>query len=72
MAAEVAAPLTWPVLAAMAIVLVARGYGRQDRPVAHEGGHMVIGALTGGRVKDFELDANQTGGGTTCSRAFRC
>ena len=73
MRAEVAAALTWPVLAAVAVavgllVLVAGGPVGRVVTIAHEGGHMAIGILTGGRVKDFQLNANDEGGGTNYTR----
>jgi Peptidase M50B-like len=73
MTAQVAAALTWPVLAGAAIgvlvlLIVAGGPVGRVVTITHEGGHMVIGSLTGGRVKDFELSARQEGGGTNYHR----
>lgn len=73
MRAEVAAALTWPVLAAVVVavgllVLVAGGPVGRVVTIAHEGGHMAIGILTGGRVKNFQLNANEEGGGTNYDR----
>jgi hypothetical protein len=73
MTAEVAAALSWPVLSATAVtvlvlLLVAGGPVGRVVTIAHEGGHMLIGTLTGGSVKDFQLNANREGGGTNYNR----
>ena len=63
MTAQVAAALTWPVLGATAVavgllVLLAGHVVGPVVTVAHEGGHMAIGFLTGGRVKYFRLESD--------------
>jgi peptidase M50B-like protein len=60
MTAPVAAALTWPVLGATAVsvgllVLLAGHVVGPVVSVAHEGGHMAIGFLTGGKVEYFRL-----------------
>jgi hypothetical protein len=73
MTAEVAAALTWPVLAGAAIAVVALLAVAGDPAgrvvsIAHEGGHMVIAVLTGGSVKHFQLNADDDGAGTIFNR----
>jgi Peptidase M50B-like len=73
MTAEVAAALTWPVLAGAAIavlvLLVVAGdeVGRVVT-ITHEGGHMVVGFLTGGSIEHFHLNAGDTGAATRFNR----
>jgi Peptidase M50B-like len=68
--AAVAAALTWPVIAAagiavgLLVLLVGDVVGRIVT-ITHEGGHMVVGLLTGGRVDHFKLNADREGGSTT-------
>jgi Peptidase M50B-like len=66
--AEVAAALTLPVLAGAAVAVlfvlaVATDAVDALDTIAHEGGHMIVGLLTGRRLQDFELEA--AGGGVT-------
>jgi peptidase M50B-like protein len=66
-AADVAAALTLPVVAGTAVavlVLLAVATEAVNAPVtvAHEGGHMAMGALTGYRVFGFELENGFNGG----------
>jgi Peptidase M50B-like len=70
---EVAASLTWPVLSGAAVgvlvLLLAAGdvVGRVVT-ITHEGGHMVVGFLTGGNIKHFYLNADRPGGATAYNR----
>ena len=73
MTAEVAAALTWPVLATagiaagLLVVLAGEVVGRVVT-VTHESGHMMVGFVTGGRVKHFYLNADREGGATDFHR----
>jgi hypothetical protein len=69
MTSEVAAALTGPVLAgaavAVIVLLVVAGdaVGRVVT-ITHEGGHMVVGLLVGGKLKHFYLNRNDDGAET--------
>jgi hypothetical protein len=71
--AQVAAALTWPVLAgagisvAVLLIVAADTVGRVVT-ITHEGGHMAVGVLTGGNVKEFKLNAGDVNAGTTFNR----
>ena len=73
MTAEVAAALTWQVLAgataAVVVLLVVAGdaIGRV-LTITHEGGHMAIALLTGGSPKHFHLNADDDGAATAFNR----
>jgi Peptidase M50B-like len=54
------------------LVLVAGGHIGGVVAIAHEGGHTMIGILTGGSVKDFQLSANEESGGTNYNRRTGC
>jgi len=69
MTAQVAAALTWPVLATTAVavgflVIAAGAVVGRVVTITHESGHMVIGFLTGGTVKYFYLNEDREGGAT--------
>jgi hypothetical protein len=73
MTAEVAAALTWPVLsgaalAVLVLLVVAREVVGRVVTITHEGGHMVVGVLTGQKVKHFYLNANDDGAATQFHR----
>lgn len=73
MTTEVAAALTWPVLSAAAVgvlvlLLVAGDEVGRIVTITHEGGHMVVGFLTGGRIKHFYLNRDEPGGATAFHR----
>jgi hypothetical protein len=73
MTADVAAALTWPVLsgaalAVLVLLVVAKEVVGRVVTVTHEGGHMVIGVLTGQKVKHFYLNANDDGAATAFHR----
>jgi len=61
------APLTTPVVAAAALgalllLVVASGSTRAFGTIAHESGHMVVGILTGHRIRYFEVTSGGAGG----------
>jgi Peptidase M50B-like len=73
MTAAVAAALTWPVLtgaavAVLVLLVVAGDVVGRVVTITHEGGHMVIGLLTGGNVKHFYLNRDRPGGATSFDR----
>lgn len=73
MGAEVAAALTWPVLAATGIavgllVVLAGDVVGRIVTVTHESGHMVVGFMTGSTVKHFYLNPDREGGATEFHR----
>jgi hypothetical protein len=73
MASAVAAALTWPVLggaavAVMVLLVVAGDVVGRVVTITHEGGHMVVGLLTGGKIKNFYLNRDDTGAATSFHR----
>ncbi len=73
MTAQVSAALTWPVLGATAVtvgllVLLAESVVGPVVSVAHEGGHMAIGFLTGGKVEYFRLEPDSVNAETKFDR----
>ena len=52
----------------LVLLLVAGDVVGRVVTIAHEGGHMMIGTLTGGSVKDFKLNVKEEGGGTNYNR----
>jgi len=73
MTAEVAAALTWQVLAGAAAVVVVLLVVAGDAigrvvTITHEGGHMAIALLTGGSPKHFRLNADNDGAATAFNR----
>jgi hypothetical protein len=73
MTAQVSAALTWPVLGATAVTvgLLVLLAGRVVGPVvsvAHEGGHMAIGFLNGGKVEYFRLKPDSVNAETKFDR----
>ena len=73
MTAEVAAALTWQVLAGAAtavvvLLVVAGDVISRVVTITHEGGHMAIALLTGGSPKHFHLNADDDGAATAFNR----